>query len=95
MAHVKTMEADNIMEDVDTMATNTVIAFEEDEVHKTTGIGAEDEVVEPTVILHINVGHIECVTIWAKTAVPQKTDTKRMRCDVTRCQEVKETTPSR
>ena len=32
MAHVKTMEADNTMEDVDTTATNPDIAVKEDAV---------------------------------------------------------------
>ena len=39
MEHVKTMEYAQIMEDVDTMATNPVITVEEDAAHKTTGIG--------------------------------------------------------
>ena len=95
MAHVKTMEADNIMEDVDTTETNTVIVVEEDATQKTTGIGAGAVVVEPTVILHITVGHMECVTIRAKNTGTQKTDTKRKRCGVTRCRELKDTAPVR
>ena len=63
MAHFKTMEASNIMEDVDTTASNPVIMVEEDAAHKTTVIGAEAVDVDPTVILHINVGHTECVPI--------------------------------
>ena len=43
---------------------------EDNAVQKTPGIGAEDVVVEPTVILHVNVGYTECVPIRAKTAVP-------------------------
>ena len=39
------------------MATNPVTAVEKDVEHKTTGIGAEAVAVEPTVILHITVGH--------------------------------------
>ena len=61
MEHVKTMETAKIMEYMDTMATNPVIAVREDAAHKTTGIGAEAMVVEPTVILHITAGHTECV----------------------------------
>ena len=57
MAHVKNMEAAKTMEDVDITATNPVIAVEEDAAQKTTGIYAEAVVVEPTVILHITVGH--------------------------------------
>ena len=47
-----------IMKDVDVTATNPVPAVEEDAVHRTTGIGAEAVVLEPTVILHITVGHM-------------------------------------
>ena len=93
MAHVKTMEAANIMEDVDTTATNPVIMVEEDAAHKTTVIVVEAMVVDPTVILHITVVHTECVPIWSKTAGPHQTDTKMTRCGVTRYQEVKETSP--
>ena len=57
MAHAKTMD------DVDITATNPVTAIEEDTEHKTTGIGAEAVVVEPTSILHITVVHTECVPI--------------------------------
>ena len=56
MAHVKNMEAAKTMEDVDITATNTVTAVEEDVVQKTTVIGMEDMVVEPTVMCKINVG---------------------------------------
>ena len=38
------------MEDMDITETNTVTAVEEDAEHKTTGIGAEAVVIEPTVI---------------------------------------------
>ena len=71
------------MEDVDTMATNPFIVVEEYAEHKTTVIGEEAVVVEPTVILHINVGHTECVPIRSKTTGPQQTDTKRTRWGVT------------
>ena len=57
MAHVKTMGAMNIMEDLDTTATNPFTKVEEDMAHKTTKIGTEAVVVEPTVILHITVGY--------------------------------------
>ena len=57
MAHVKTMGAMNIMEDVDTTATNPFTEVEGDMAHKTTKIGTEAVVVEPTVILHITVGY--------------------------------------
>ena len=70
MAHVKTMKSAQIMEDVDTMATNPVITVEENAAHKTTGIGAEAVVVNSTLILHITVGHTECVPIQVKTAGP-------------------------
>ena len=95
MAHVKTMEADNNIEDVDTTETNPVIATREDTVHKKTVIGAEAVVVKPTVILHITVGRTECVPIQSMTSVPQQTDTKSRRCGVTKCWEVKETAPNR
>ena len=64
-------------------------------MHKTTGIGAEAVVVDPTVILHITVGHTECVPIWAKTKGTHQTNTKRTRCDVTRYRKVKKTAPDR
>ena len=83
------------MEDVHTTATNPVIAVEDDTVHKTTGIGAEAIVVNPTLILHITVGHTECVPIPTKTTNPQHINTKSTRCGVTRCWEVKETAPYR
>ena len=63
MAHVMSMEADKIMEDVDTTSTNQITAVKEDAAHKTTVIGTDAVVVKPTVILHITVGHTECVTI--------------------------------
>ena len=56
------------VEDVDITATNPVTAVEEDAEHTKIGIGAKAVVVEPTVILHITVGHTECVLIRAKTA---------------------------
>ena len=62
----KTIESTKIIEDVDTMATNPVIAVEEDAAHKTPGIGGEAVVVEPTVILKITVVHTECVPIPEK-----------------------------
>ena len=80
---------------MDTTATNPVIAVEEDTLHKTTGIGTEVVVLDSTVILHITVGHTECVPIQANTAGPNQTDTKRTRCGGTRCREVKETAPDR
>ena len=70
------------MEDVDTTAINIVIAFKEDTAHKTTGIGVEAMVVEPTVILHITVEHTECVLILENTVGTQQTDTKRTCCGV-------------
>ena len=74
--HVKTMEDSNIMEEVDTMATNPVIAVEGDAAHKTTGIGAEAVVFDPTVILHITIGNTECVPIQTKTSGTQQKDKK-------------------
>ena len=95
MSYVKTMEAANIMEDVDTTATSPVTVVEKDVSHKTTGIGAEAVVVEPTVILHITVGHTECVPIRVNTAGPQKMATKITWYGVTRYWSVKETAPDR
>ena len=95
MAHAKNMGAANIMEDVNTTATNPDTAVEEDAAHKTMEIGAEAVVVNPTLILHINVGHIECVLIQINTTGPQKMATKRTWCGVTRCRSVIETTPYR
>ena len=63
MAHVKPLEAVKIMEEADNTQTDPINAVKEDATHKTTGIDAEALVVEPTVILHINVGHTECVPI--------------------------------
>ena len=85
MAHAKTMESAKMMEDADKTETNPFIEVKEYAAQKTTGIGAEAVVVEPIVILHITVGHTECVPIRAKTAGPQKKDTKRTRCVVTIC----------
>ena len=52
MAHARTMV------DADITATNPVTLVEEDVDHKTRVIGAEAVAVEPTVILHITVGHM-------------------------------------
>ena len=57
MAHARNMA------DMDIKSTNPVTVVEEDAYRKTTGIGAEAAAVEPTVILHITVGHTECVPI--------------------------------
>ena len=57
MAHVKTMGDSNIIEDVDITSTNPITTVKEDGVHKTTVIGAEAVVVDPTVFLQIIVGH--------------------------------------
>ena len=95
MVHIKNMEAANIVKDVYTTSTNQVIVFKEDVAHKTTGIGAESVVAEPKVILHITVGHTECVLIREKTTGPQQACTRRTRCGVTRCWELKEIAPDR
>ena len=92
---IKTMEAVKTMEDVDTTVTNTIIAVEEDKVYSTTVIGAEAVMVEATLILHITVGHMECVPIRAKTAGTRKMDTRRTWCSATRFQNVIETAPDR
>ena len=93
MAHVKTMEAVKIVEDIDTTATNPFTAVEEEEAHKTAGIGAEDMIVDLAVILHITVGHTEFLPIRVKTALPHKMSTKRTRYGVTIFREVIETAP--
>ena len=49
------------MEDENTTEANPVTAVEEGASHKKTGIGAEAVAVDTTVILHIAVGHTECV----------------------------------
>ena len=95
MVPVKTMGASKVMEDVYNAETNPVNAFEEDTAHKTTEIGAEAMVVEPTVILHITVGHTEFVTIRVNIAGPQKMATKSLRYGVTRCRAVIENAPDR
>ena len=87
MAHTRTMLY------ADTRATNPVTAVEEDADHKKTGIFTEVAVVEPTVILHITVGHIECVPILAKISGTQRMATRRMQYGVMICWEVRETTP--
>ena len=65
------------MEDLDTTATNPFITVEEEAAHKTTGIGAEVVVVNPTLILHITVGNTECVPIQTKIAEPPEDDHKK------------------
>ena len=50
MAHARTMES------FDITATNSVTAVKEEAEHRTTGIGADAMVVEPTIILQITVG---------------------------------------
>ena len=95
MAHVKTMGPAKTMEDVDITATNPVTAVKEDADHKTMEIGVEAVVVEPTVILHIAVGHTEFVPIWAKTEGPQKMATKRTQYGASRCRAGRETEPDR
>ena len=92
---VKIMEAVKNMDNMDTTVTNPGIAVKEDVVHKPTWIGAEDVVVESTVILHITVGHIECVPIQANTAGPRQTDTRRTRCGATGYWQVSLTAPAR
>ena len=57
MSHVKNMGSAKTMEDVNITTTNPVTAVKEDAEHKTTEIGAEAVVVEPTVTLHVTVGH--------------------------------------
>ena len=76
------------MEDGDITATNPVIAVQEDAVQKKTEIGEEAVVVKPTVILHITVGHTECVPIQKQDSGPHQTYTKRTQCGVTICREV-------
>ena len=85
MAQVKTMGVAKTIEEVDITATNPVTAVKEDEEYKTTGIGADAVVVEPTVILHITFGHTENVPILANTAGPQQMPTKMTQYGVTRC----------
>ena len=63
MAHIKTMGAANTMEEVDITETNPVTVVEVDAENIPTGIGTVAVVVEPTVFLHITVGHTECVPI--------------------------------
>ena len=95
MAQVKTMGSNKTMEDVDITANNPVTAVEEDAEHKTTGIGADAVLVELTVILHISVGHTECVTIRANNAGPQNMATKRTQYGMTIFWVVRETAPDR
>ena len=71
MAHVKTMEAANIIKDVDSTATNPFTVVKESMVQKTILIGAEAVAVKPTLTLHITVGHTKCVPIQVNTAGPQ------------------------
>ena len=95
MAQVKTMGVAKNIEEVNITATNTVTAVKEDAAPKTTGIGAEAVAVEPTVTLHITVGHTECVPNRVKTAGSHQMDTKRIRYGVKICRSVKETAPDR
>ena len=80
---------------MDTKATNPVTAFKEDRVNKTAVIGAEDVVVEPILILNINVGHTECVPIWTNISGPYNIATKNTQYGVTICWLVKETAPDK
>ena len=89
MAHARTMV------DVDITETNLVTAIEEDADHKTTGICAEVAAVEPTVILHITVGHTECVPIRANISGHQWMATRRTQYGVIICMAVIETAPDR
>ena len=77
------------MEDADIMATNPVTAVDKDSDHKTTGIGAKAVVVETTVILHITVGHTECVPSQAKIELTQRMATRRTQFGVIRCRLVR------
>ena len=77
MANVKNIGATTIMEDVDITATNQVTAVEEYAVHKKKIIGADAVMTETTIILHITVGHTECVLIRSKTAGPHRMASKR------------------
>ena len=52
-------------------------------------VGAEDVVIEATLILQITVGHMECVPIQEKNAGPRKKNTRKTRCGATIFQEVK------
>ena len=81
------------MEDVYITATNPVTVVEEDDEHKIMGIRADAMVVEPTVILHITVGHTECVPIRSNTTGPRQMVTTRTQCGVKICRVVKETAP--
>ena len=89
MAHSKTME------DVDIMANNPVTVLKENADQKTTGIGMQAVVVDPTVILHIHVGNTGCVPIRANTEGPQNRAAKRTHYVVTRYMVVIETAPDR
>ena len=89
------MGAAKTTKEVDITENNKVTAAEEDAEHKIMGIGAEAVVVEPTVILHITVGHTECVPIREKTAGIQNIATKRTQYGVTRCRVLRETAPDR
>ena len=84
-AHAHTMEAFKTREGVDTTVTNPIIAVEEDAVRNTTEISAEAMLIVATLILHINVGHMECVPIQENIAGPHHTDTRRTQCGATRC----------
>ena len=50
VAHINTMGDAKIMQDMDTTATNPVTVVEEDAEHKTTRIGVEAVLVDPTLI---------------------------------------------
>ena len=76
MAHVN-MGSVKTMEDVDITATNPYNSVKEDAEHKTTGIGLEDVVLYTKLILHITVGHMECLPIQTNTSGPQQMVTKR------------------
>ena len=93
MEHVKTMGSTKTMEDLDITATNPFTAVEEDPDHTKIRIGAEAVVVDLIVILHINIGHTECVPIQAKTARPHHMATKRTQYGVTRSRSLRETAP--
>ena len=89
------MEHNRTMSDTDITATNPVTAVEEDADHKTTGIGAEAVVVEPTVILQITIGHMECATIRENISGPHRMATRKTQYDVIRFRAVRESAPYR
>ena len=85
----------NLMEAMNITVVTTIFAAEEDAGLNAEEIGKVAVVVRKTVILHINVGLTECVTIQEFTAGSRHKATIRTQFGLTRCREENVTAPDR